>query len=85
MATKPTMHFIATTSDKLGTVEVKAGQLIFVQDERAMYLDTTDTRTSYQAIIKVPSEEARGRLQSPVEGYYYVISTNTLWSYFNSV
>ena len=50
MATKPSMRFISTTSDKLSTIEVNAGQLIFCSDTRVIYLDT-DKRTSYQAII----------------------------------
>lgn len=83
MATKPTMHFIATTSDKLESIAIKAGQLIFVQDERAIYLDASNKRTSYKAIMQVANEETRQGLVSPIEGYYYVMLDNTLWSYFN--
>lgn len=79
---KPIMHFISTTSDKLESIEVKAGQLIFISDKRIMYLDT-DKRTSYQAIISVVDEDTRQNLRLPVEGFYYVLSDNTLWSYFN--
>lgn len=83
MASKPSMRFIATTSDKLETIELKAGQLIFCQDTRAIYLDT-DKRVSYQQIITVVDEETRESLPSPVNGFYYVRKNNTLWSYFDS-
>ena len=82
MAVKPSMHFIATTSNKLPYIEVKAGQLIFCSDTRAIYLDVNDERTPYQSILNVADEEARLAIESPFEGYYYVMSTNTLWSYF---
>ena len=74
---KPSMHFIATTTDKLGSIEVKAGQLIFCSDTRIIYLDT-NVRTSYQAIINVVDEETRQAIESPLEGYYYVRKQNTL-------
>ena len=81
--TKPSMRFIATTSEKLGNLAVKAGQLIFCYDTRVIYLDT-DKRTSYQAIINVVDEATRQAIQTPIEGYYYVRRENTLWSYFGS-
>ena len=81
MATKPSMRFISTTSDKLANIEIKAGQLIFCSDIRVIYLDT-DVRTSYQAIINVVNEATRAAIVSPIEGYYYVREENTLWSYF---
>ena len=80
-ATKPSMHFIATTSDKLPSIDVKAGQLIFCSDTRIIYLDT-DKRTTYQAIINVFDEATREAIETPLEGYYYVRKENTLWSYF---
>lgn len=80
-ATKPSMHFIATTSDKLPTIAIKAGQLIFCSDTRIIYLDT-DKRTTYQAIINVFDEATREAIETPLEGYYYVRKENTLWSYF---
>lgn len=83
MATKPSMKFIATTSDKLGTIEVKAGQVIFCSDTRVIYLDT-DKRTTYQAIINVVDEQTRQAIETPIQGYYYVKKENTLWSYFDT-
>lgn len=80
---KPSMHFIATTSNKLPTIPVKAGQMIFAQDTRIIYLDT-DSRVTYQAIINVVDEATRQAIESPLQGYYYVRKENTLWSYFDN-
>lgn len=81
MATKPSMKFIATTSDKLGTIDIVAGQVIFCRDTRVIYLDT-NVRTSFQAVINVVDDETRQAIENPLEGYYYVRKENTLWSYF---
>ena len=81
---KPVMRFIATTKEKLKTISIKPGQLIFVVDDRAIYLDIDfNNRTTYQAIISVINEEARQHIVSPIEGFYYVRQDETLWSYFN--
>lgn len=83
MAAKPSMHFIATTSDKLESIEIKAGQVIFVSDSQTIYLDT-DKRVAYDAIIRVANEETRQAIKTPIQGYYYVIQENTLWNYFDN-
>ena len=81
---KPIMRFIATTKAKLNTIPKRAGQLIFVVDDRAIYLDIDfKNRTTYQAIISVINEETRQNIVSPIEGFYYVREDETLWSYFN--
>jgi hypothetical protein len=81
MATKPSMKFIATTSDKLNDIAVKSGQLIFCTDKRAIYLDT-DSRHSFQTIINVYDDATRRAIEHPLEGYYYTRMENVLWSYF---
>ena len=83
MASKPSMKFISTTSDKLNTIPVNAGQLIFVSDTRVIYLDT-DVRTTYQAVINVYDDATRRAIETPIEGYYYTRQENVLWSYFGS-
>ena len=83
MAAKPNMKFISTTSDKLNSIEIVAGQLIFCSDTRVIYLDT-DKRTTYQAIINVVDEETRQAIETPVQGFYYVQDDNSLWSYFGA-
>ena len=78
------MKFIATNSDKISSIEVKTGQLIFSRDDRVIYLDT-DVRTSFQQIITVAKEETLAKLPSPVEGFYFAEDTTTLWRYKNTV
>ncbi len=73
------MKFIATTSDKLSSINFAPGQLIFSQDDRVIYLDTTE-RISYQAILIVSTEAERVAIQSPVNGFYFVEETCVLWN-----
>lgn len=81
---KPAMKFIATTKDKVDDIVISAGQLIFVQDDRSIYLDVSDSkRTTYQNIITVVDEETRQGIVSPIDGFYYVRQDNTLWNYSN--
>lgn len=83
---RPEMRFIATTKDKLDSIVISAGQLIFVYDDRAIYLDVSDfQRTVYQSVITIDSEQDRQAIVFPIDGFYYVKKENTLWSYFNSI
>ena len=76
---RPTMKFIATTKDKLDSIPIIAGSLIFVRDDRAIYLDVTDSqRTIYQSVITITSEEERRTMIAPIDGFYYVQKENTL-------
>ena len=77
------MRFIATTSDKMDDIDIVSGQLIFSRDDRVIYLDT-DVRTSFQQIITVVNEQTRQELVSPVNGFYFIEDTKTLWGYNNS-
>ena len=79
------MKFIATTSDKMSSIEVRSGQLIFSRDDRIIYLDAENQRTSFQQIITVVNEETRQNLVSPVQGFYFVKDTKVLWNYENSI
>ena len=78
------MRFIATTSDKMNSIDIESGQLIFSRDDRVIYLDT-DVRTSFQQIITVVNEQTRQELISPVSGFYFIEDTKTLWRYNNSI
>ena len=74
------MKFIATTHDKLDSIAIVSGQLIFSRDNRVIYLDT-DVRTSFEQIITVANEIVRQSLTSPVQGFYFVKEEKTLWHY----
>lgn len=78
------MKFIATNSDKLQNINVVPGQLIFSRDDRVIYLDT-DVRTSFQQIMTVAKEETLEKLASPVQGFYFVEDTTTLWRFKDNV
>lgn len=78
------IKFIATTSDKLSSIDVKMGQLIFSMDERAIYLDT-DVRTSFKQIMTLAKEANRQNLTSPVTGFYFIKDTKVLWNYEDGV
>lgn len=71
------MKFIATTSDKIDSIPVVSGQLIFSRDDRVIYLDT-DVRTSFQQIITLIDDDQRLAIQFPLQGYYFVKSTKIL-------
>lgn len=77
------IKFIATTSDKISSIELKIGQIIFSTDDRVIYLDT-DKRTSFQNILTIATEEERNSLTSPVNGFYYVEESTVLWRYANN-
>ncbi len=76
-----TVSFVSTSSDKLNKLAVKNGQMIFVQDERAIYMDNNGVRTSYQQIITLNTEAARTSLAYPLRGFYFIKETLQLWEY----
>lgn len=71
------MKFIITNKNKLNSIEVISGQLIFVKDERVIYLDS-DTRTRFSQMIYLLTENARISLSNPLEGFYFVEETAVL-------
>ena len=76
------MKFIATTSDKIDSIPIVSGQLIFSRDDRVIYLDT-DIRTSFQQIITLIDDDQRLAIQFPLQGCYFVKGTKILWTYEN--
>lgn len=76
---KKVLSIVTTTSARLPDLEVKYGQLIFVQDERAIYFDTEE-RVSFQQIIVLSTEDQRLGI-TPVSGFYFVEETGVLWRY----
>ena len=80
-------NFISTTSERLETIEIKPGQLIFVSDKREIYLDITAgnvaKRIPYQSILIVETDIERQALENPMEGFYYVPEDNKLWAYIS--
>ena len=81
MANKAPLSVIATTSDKLSSLIIKDGQLIFVQDKCRVALDFKGSRTFYNQITELDTDYERTSLSSPSNGYYFVIDTAVLWFY----
>ena len=77
------MKFIATTSNKMSTITVKSGQLIFSRDDRVIYLDSDIGRTKFDTIITLVTEQQRKALVNQIEGYYFVEETSIFWRYSN--
>ncbi len=73
--------YYSTSIDKLDQIPVVDGNLIFVEDERAIFLDANNVRTSYQQIICIQSEEQRAALQYPLKGFYFIKDSCVLWRY----
>lgn len=78
----PILSICATVDSKLQDLEIKNGQLIFVQDKHKIALDYGDKRVFYRHIKELETEEERKALLAPVSGlYYFVIDTAVLWTY----
>ena len=77
------VKFICSSSNKIDQIPVQAGQIIFSEDERCIYVDGTD-RVSYKQIITLDKEIYREALPSPLNGFYFVKDTRILWSYDSS-
>ena len=74
------IRFVCTSSAKLDSVPFTAGQIIFAEDTRCIYLDGTK-RTAYTDIIVLSTEASRQALKSPLVGFYFVDETKVLWRY----
>ena len=77
------MKFISTTRDRINSIPVEKGQVIFSSDDRVIYLDSTE-RTAYTTFIVLNTEEARKKLV-PVSAFYFVEETAILWRYSNNL
>lgn len=82
-STKSIMSLIATTSSKIRDLIIKDGQLIFIQDLGRIAFDFKGKRVFYNQIVELNTEAERLALESPLDGYYFVIDEACLWSYQN--
>lgn len=79
--TKNIMSLIATQSSRIKDLVIKDGQLIFIQDVGRIAFDFKGKRTFYNQIVEIETEAERISLDSPIDGYYFVIDTAVLWFY----
>ena len=79
--TKQIMSLIATSSSRIRELVIKDGQLIFIQDVGRIAFDFKGKRVFYNQIVELETEAERSSLESPLNGYYFVINTACLWMY----
>lgn len=80
-STKSIMSLIATTSSRIRDLVIKDGQLIFIQDLGRIAFDFKGQRVFYNQIVELNTEAERLALESPLDGYYFVIDEACLWFY----
>lgn len=80
-STKSVLKLVATTSDRVENLSVSNGQLIFLKDVGRIAFDFNDVRVYYNQIVELETDEKRLSLGAPLSGYYFVVSTGTLWYY----
>lgn len=81
--TKSVMSLVATSSSKIRDLVIKDGQLIFIQDVGRIAFDFKGKRVFYNQIAEINTEAERLALDSPLDGYYFVIDSACLWFYKN--
>lgn len=82
--TKTILSVCATTASRLQDLEIKNGNLIFVQDKHKIALDYGGKRVFYNQIEELATEAERIAILAPVTGsFYFVVNTAVLWTYQN--
>ena len=83
-ATTTILSVCATVASRLSDLEIKNGNLIFVQDKHKIALDYGGKRRFYNQIEELSTEAERKAIIAPVVGvYYFVVDTAVLWTYQN--
>ena len=72
---------IATTSSRIRQLPISDGQLIFIQDLGRIAFDFNSRRVFYNQIVELDTEAERQSLESPLNGYYFIIDSACLWHY----
>ena len=75
------MSLVATSSSRIRELVIKDGQLIFIQDLGRIAFDFKGKRVFYNQIVELETEADRQELESPLDGYYFVIDSACLWFY----
>lgn len=78
---KSIMSLIATSSSRIRDLSIKDGQLIFIRDLGRIAFDFKGERVFYNQIVELSTESERLALESPLNGYYFVIDEACLWFY----
>lgn len=75
------LSLVATSSSRIRELVIKDGQLIFIQDLGRIAFDFKGKRVFYNQIVELETEADRLELESPLDGYYFVIDSACLWFY----
>ena len=78
------MRFIATTKEKLDSIEKVDGQVIFVRDEQVIYLDSENKRDAFKNILIIDTEANRAETTGIEGSFYYVEDSKLLYRYKDS-
>jgi hypothetical protein len=73
--------YYLTDTSHLDSIEVNAGNLLFCEDTRVIYLDGENGRVAYDSIMVFETDEDRFIYPNPQVGFYYVEETKVLWRY----
>lgn len=76
-----THKIVYTTKEKLDTIPITNGYIIFCEDEQVIYFDFNDIRQRYDKIVLLTSESERTLLTGVNGSFYFVKDTNVLWYY----
>jgi hypothetical protein len=79
--TRSVLKLIATPSSNIRNLVIESGQLIFIQDMGRIAFDYKGKRVFYNQIVELDTEAERLALESPLDGYYFVIDSACLWFY----
>lgn len=75
--------YYLTDSSHLSEIEVTAGNLLFCEDVKRIYLDGNNGRVCYDSIMIFETDADRISYTSPIEGFYFVEETKIMWRYSN--
>jgi hypothetical protein len=78
----PVKHVKATQAHIL-TAAVDEGTLAFTSDGQNLYWDVDGKRVQITDIIELASESDRIALLTPIEKFYFVLTTGVFWRYHN--
>lgn len=71
--------YYLTNYPSVNTIPFQLGNLIFSQNEKKIYLDGTNGRTTYDAVTILKTDAQRRELSVQYDGFFYVEATHKLW------
>ena len=76
-------NLYTVSAKNLSKLPVRDGNIIFVTDSGTVCLYFNGGRYPFKTIQTFATEEDRIKYTAVIEGYYYVTSTNVMWSFSN--